>query len=114
MALLRSLAQVLLRLASSLAWILLLLAVIALTSDLTRTATGGPRAFTSALSYWQSMSPQSLASTSGFIRKSLHPLLWDAGLLRILILPTWLLLGAIGLLCAVVGRRKRRVNIFAN
>ena len=98
----------------ALAWICLLIAMIALVGDLTRANTGGPMVMTSSLAHWKSMAPQSLAAFSGFVQKLVHPALWDPVMTRVLLLPAWLLIGAIGVIMAVLGRRKRRVNIFAN
>jgi hypothetical protein len=33
---------------------------------------------------------------------------------RLLLLPTWAVFGTLGLLAAYAGRRRRRVNVFAN
>ena len=96
------------------AWFLLLVAVIVLTNDLTRAAGGVGGFMVSSLSHWKETSPGSLATASTFVQKSLHPTLWDPVMVRVLILPAWILLGSLGLLLAVLGRRKRRVNIFAN
>ena len=98
----------------ALAWIFLLVAMIALVGDLTRANTGGALVMTSSLAHWKSMAPQSLAAFSGFIQKLVHPVLWDPLMTRVLLLPAWLLIGAIGVMTALLGRRKRRVNIFAN
>lgn len=98
----------------ALAWVILLVALIALVSDVTRATTGGPFIMTSALTHWKTMAPQSLATVAGFTQRWLHPMLWDPALLRVLLLPTWLLLGALALLLGVLGRKKRRINIFAN
>jgi hypothetical protein len=98
----------------ALAWILLLAAAIALVGDFTRAGTGGSFAGTSILAYWKTLSPQSLASAATTVQKSVHPLAWDPVVVRILILPAWLVLGAIAVLCGVLGRKKRRINIYAN
>ena len=97
-----------------LAWVLLLVATIALVSDVTRLAEGGPRTLTTTYSYWKTYSPQSLASSAAFIQHTIHPAVWDPVAVRILLLPVWFLIGALGLVLAIASRRKRRVNIFAN
>jgi hypothetical protein len=96
------------------AWVLLLVAMIALVSDLTRAANGQAFSVTSTLGYWKNVSPQSLATTATTIQRSIHPLLWDPVCVRLLGLPIWLLIGGFGLVMAVLGRKKRRVNIYAN
>ncbi len=96
------------------AWVLLLVAMIALVSDLTRSANGPVFSVTSTLGYWKSVSPQSLAAAATIIQRGVHPLLWDPVCVRLLGLPIWLLIGGFGMTMAVLGRKKRRVNIYAN
>ena len=91
-----------------------LLAVIALVADLTRYATGGGFQLTSLLAFWKGLSPQSLTSFAGVVQRYTHPYIWDPGLVRLLVLPTSFLCAALGLLFGLFGRRKRRVNIYAN
>ena len=97
-----------------LAWPFLLVATVALVGDITHSANHTANAVTSAHSYWKIVSPQSLVATTAFIQRSLHPWLWDPLALRVLLLPAWLLIGSVGVILAVLGRKKRRVNIFAN
>ncbi len=97
-----------------LAWCLLIVATIAFISDVTRSNTSGGIVVTSTLIHWKTMAPQSLAAFTSFIQRASHPLLWDPVLVRLLVLPAWATIGALGLLCGVLGRKKRRVNIFAN
>jgi hypothetical protein len=97
-----------------LAWVFLLIAAIALVNDITRTTTSGSLALTSTLVHWKSFFPQSLAAFISFVQKSVHPLVWDPLVVRVLILPAWITFGALGILCGLLGRKKRRINIFAN
>ncbi len=97
-----------------LAWLFLLLAVIALVSDLTRANATGTFVHTSLYAYWELQAPQSLASFARFVQRTLHARLWDPVLVRVLVLPAWGVLGALGLLLGVLARKKRRVNIYAN
>ncbi len=97
-----------------LAWILLIVATIALVGDLTRSSSSGAVVLTSTLVHWKAFAPQSLAAFTLFVQRTMHPLVWDPVLVRLLVLPTWLLLGALGITCGMLGRKKRRVNIFAN
>ena len=69
---------------------------------------------TSSLVHWKALSPQSLAAFTSFVQHAMHPLVWDPVLVRLLVLPAWLLLGALGITCGLLGRKKRRVNIYAN
>ena len=97
-----------------LAWVLLLVAMIALVSDVTRAANGTAFTVTTGLAYWKSVAPQSLTATAAAIQRGVHPLLWDPVCVRLLGLPIWLLIGGMGAALAVLGRRKRRINIYAN
>lgn len=98
-----------------LAGIFFLFAAIALASDVTRTMAGpGGFVMTSFETHWRAFAPQLLNSTKEMIARNLHPWVWDPVLRRLLLLPAWFLLGAIGLLFAHLGRRQRRVNIFIN
>lgn len=96
------------------AGLLLLLAAIALVSDLTRASAAGGMAMTSLAVHWRQLSPQSLMTVANAVKGNLHPLVWDLVLWRLLLLPAWLSLGALGCLFALLGRRQRRVNIFIN
>jgi len=93
----------------------LLLATISLVADGTR-ALAGPTAalFTPIIQYWADLAPKSLASVQTAVKTSLHPLLWDVVIRRLLAVPVWALFGVVGLLLAYAGRHRRRVNIFIN
>ena len=91
-----------------------LCAVIVAVADITRFATGGGMQWTSLLALWKSVAPQTLASFAGFVQRYAHPYIWDPALVRVLVLPVALLAAALGLLFGLIGRRKRRVNIYAN
>jgi hypothetical protein len=39
---------------------------------------------------------------------------WDAGLMRVLKLPAWVVFGLAGLLLAWIGRKRQRVNVYIN
>ena len=43
-----------------------------------------------------------------------HPLVWETAVRPLLLLPAWALFGGLGFLLAYIGRRRRRVNVFAN
>lgn len=94
--------------------LLLLLAVIALVSDLTRFVHDGGLATTPLMQHWLTLSPTSLQSLGLFVQNNLHGLLWDPLLLTILRLPTWLVLGIIGIIFGLLGKRREKVNVFAN
>jgi len=93
----------------------LLGAVIALTSDLSRTP-AGPQAsrFTSLLKHWSDFAPQTLAAAQKTVQTKAHPLLWDPVVRVPLSLPAWLTLAGLSVLCFYGGRPRRRVEIFVN
>lgn len=97
-----------------LAGALLLIAALALVSDVTRSLNSHASVVTSVATHWRAISPQSLANAQGAVKGHLHPLVWDPLIWRLLLLPTWFLFGALGGLVALLGRRRRRVNIFIN
>ena len=93
------------------AGIFFLFAAIALASDFTRT---GGFAMTSLAAHWKAFSPQMLISAQKAVSTNLHPFVWDPLMWRLISLPAWFLLGALGLTFGYLGRSKRRVNIFIN
>jgi hypothetical protein len=91
-----------------------LFAALAFAADATRAINGSGFAMTSLAAHWAAFAPQMLASAKKLVSANIHPLVWDVGIWRLLLLPAWFLLGAIGLIFAHLGRRQRRVNIFIN
>jgi hypothetical protein len=98
----------------TLAALVLLLAAVALISDVTQSMSAGRMVVTPLANQWRALSPQSLTATANAVKSGLHPLVWDLLLWRLLLLPGWLSLGSIGVLLGMLGRRQRRVNIFIN
>jgi hypothetical protein len=97
-----------------LASVLLLTAVIAAVYDGTRTMAADRLVTTSAGEHWSKIAPNSLKAAQSFVQRTTHPLVWDSVIRPPLALPTWALLGGLGALLAYGGRRRRRVNVFAN
>ena len=93
---------------------LLLVAVMAAVDDVTRAGTAGHAIVTPAFDHWAKLAPATFSNAKGAVQRSTHPAVWDYGVRGVLQLPTWALFGLIGLLLAYAGRRKRRVNIYAN
>lgn len=93
---------------------LLLLAVVALVYDGTRTLAGGSGLVITSLSdHWQSLHPASLQAFKTLLN-GLHPSLWDAGGQRIVKMPAWAVAGVIGLTLAWIGRKRRQLNVYVN
>ena len=97
-----------------LAVVLLLVAVIAGVYDGTRSLSAHGPVMTSLLEHWSKIAPAMLSTARGAVRRSTHPLVWDVGIGKLLLLPSWSVFGVLGLLAAFAGRRRRRTNIFAN
>jgi hypothetical protein len=107
----RAVARLILRVAAR---PLLLIAVVALVYDGTRTLAGSGFVITSLVEHWQSIAPASLEAARGAITRWIHPMAWDLGFLRLLKLPAWLVVGVFGLFLAWLGRKRRAVNVFVN
>lgn len=108
----RAVAQVSLRI---LARILLLVALIALVSDGTRTiANDNGIVVTSALHYWAELAPAMLENVRRTLSLKVHPLFWDGVIAPFLSLPAWVVLGGSALLLLYFARKRRKTNIFAN
>jgi hypothetical protein len=97
-----------------LAGVLFLVAVIAAGYDATRSLAAHRPVTTSLFEHASKLTPALLGSARDTVRRSTHPLVWDVGIAKVLMLPTWSVFGALGLLAAYAGRRRRRTNIFAN
>ena len=96
------------------AGLLLLIAVIAAVADGTRTMAAERLVVTSAGEQWGKIAPNSLKYAQTYVQRTVHPLVWDTAVRPLLLLPTWALFGGLGFLLAYIGRRRRRVNVFAN
>lgn len=92
----------------------LLVAVIAAVDDVTRSLAAGRPTVTAAAEHWAKLSPATFDNARSGVQRHTHRLVWDYGVREVLRMPSWALLGIIGLVLAYVGRRRRRVNIFAN
>ncbi|MEO8651114.1 MAG: hypothetical protein ABI391_02360 [Hyphomicrobiaceae bacterium] len=108
----RAVAMVMLRIAAR---ILLVVALLALVSDGTRTlATDGGLVVTSFLERWTDLAPASLETVKRTLSLKVHPALWDSVLARLFALPAWLVLGGAAVILAYAARKRRRLNVYAN
>lgn len=94
--------------------LMLLIAVIALTADLSRPRKPGAPTLASIERHWSDFAPQSYASLQKTVKTRAHPMLWDPVLRSVFGLPAALSLGALAAGLLYVGRRRRRVEIFVN
>jgi hypothetical protein len=97
-----------------LAGALLLAAVVFAVNDGTRSHAAGRASFASVYDIWSALSPATVKAAQGGVQRYTHPVVWDWGIVKVLQMPAWALLGFLGLVLAYAGRRRRRVNIYAN
>jgi peptidoglycan/LPS O-acetylase OafA/YrhL len=62
---------------------------------------------TSVRDLWQLINGASLAKMQPLLQPYAGGILWDPGAVAILGAPSWALLGAFGILCILLGRRKK-------
>ena len=62
---------------------------------------------TSVRDLWTLINPTSLAKMQPLIQPIGGGVLWDPGAVTLLAAPSWALLGIIGILCILAGRRKK-------
>lgn len=99
-----------------LASLLLLVAAVALISDLTRVQTGATKGFdpTTIARQWQDMAPASLQAAQAVVSKATHPLVWTWGVAKIINTPLFALFGGLGAVAGWLGRRRRTIEIYVN
>ena len=98
-----------------LAAIFLLVAVVALVSDATRSmGRGGVFEPTTVAREWQALAPASMQSAQKAVNRGAHPLVWDLVVRPAISAPIFLIFGALGLATGYAGRRRHKVNIYTN
>jgi hypothetical protein len=98
-----------------LAYPLLLLAAVALITDVTRTASGDAGlVVTSLAEHWRAIAPATFDAARAAVTRRVGTWMWDPMIFSVLRLPGWLALGGLGLALSYAGRRRRTVNVFAN
>lgn len=89
--------------------------VIAMVSDASRATTDNEWInSTSILDYWQRFHVGSLTATQEAFEKNGIDFIWDPIMVLFLGLPAWFMLLGFGLLFFLLGRRRKRVEIFLN
>ncbi len=87
-------------------------ALVALVVDATKTIAASSLTVTALGLAWASINPASLMSVQQFVQRTVEAYvghwLWDPVIQWILLLPTWVILGAVGFLLTYLGRRRRR------
>ncbi len=86
-------------------------ALVALVIDATRTIATSALTFTPLGLAWASLSQPSLMATQEFVQRRIESYVghwvWDPVIQSVLLLPTWIVLGAAGFLLTYLGRRRR-------
>lgn len=86
-------------------------ALVSLVHDGARSIAASSLVVTSLGELWFSISPPSLNLTQAVIERYLHPFLWDPLLVSILQAPAAVVLMAVALLFALIGRRRRPIAV---
>jgi hypothetical protein len=97
-----------------LAMLCLLVAAIALATDATRAYWTGSQLATPLAKHVTDLAPNAMIAAEQAVGRSMHPLVWNAGIKPVLALPAWVSFTALALIVGWIGRRRRRVNIYAN
>lgn len=84
---------------------------VALIVDGTRSIASGALTVTDAATSWAAASPETLEKTKAFVGQSGDG--GEASLATVLAQPTFLVLGVIGLVLMLIGRRRRRARVGA-
>lgn len=98
-----------------LAGVCLLIATLALVADASAwiNRSGGFDA-TALATHWQQVAPGSLDRAQAAVSHATAPWVWDPLIRTLIGAPTFVLFGALGVLLGFLGRRRRRINVYAN
>jgi len=91
-----------------------LLALVALTVDATKSLAASTLIWTSFIDQWLAIHPASFAAARGLVEAKLYPWLWDPVLITFLSLPAWLVLGGLGILIYWIGRKRPPSKVYIN
>ncbi len=98
-----------------LSFVFILVAIIALVADATPPLDGfGTFEPTLFVEHWRGIAPKSVTGAQQAVSEATHPLVWDVLIASIINLPTFALFGALGILAAMAGRRREKLNVFVN
>jgi hypothetical protein len=67
-------------------------------------------ASTSVIEHWQMIDAQSLAAAQGAVEQ-LNPYVWSPLLMTVLVLPTWMVAGGLGIFLYMAGYRRPRPSL---
>jgi len=92
----------------------LLAGVVALVIDITRTLAADTLVMTRLGEHWFQFHSASLNASQAGVQRYVHPAVWDPVILSLLQTPTWVVAMALGILLILIGRRRRRLDVFSN
>jgi hypothetical protein len=84
-------------------------AFVALIIDGTGSIAGGSTRFTSFGQTWDNLSQESKPAVKAFVDRHAPPWVWTSGVQTVLDQPTWIVLGVLGAVLVLLGRRKPRL-----
>ena len=94
---------------------LLLLAMVAVVVDATKSlAGGGAWVVTPMGEQWRQLAPEMLEASRKWIMATAGDWLWDPVILSILAAPTWVVFGILGVLLYWLGQKRKPVEVFIN
>jgi hypothetical protein len=92
-------------------------ALVGLVVDATKTIAAGTVTLTPLGQAWYWIAPASVMAVQQFVQQTIEPFighwLWDPAIQSLLLLPTWIVLGALGFVLTWLGGRRRRRLAFA-
>jgi hypothetical protein len=92
-------------------------ALVALVIDATKTIAGSKLTVTALGEAWYALGAASLMAAQEFVQQTIEPAigrwLWDPLMQWVLLMPAWLVLGALGFLFTWLGRRRRAKVAYA-
>lgn len=92
----------------------MLLAVVALVIDGTKSLSYSHLLFTSLKEQWELISKKSLIATQMFIETKFHAFIWDPLIYAILLWPSWAIIGPLGLFFYWLARKRHHTQTFVN
>ncbi len=93
---------------------LMLLAVVALVLDGTKSLAMSQLIWTSLGEQWLNISQKSLEATQYFIETKLHAIVWNPFVYSLLLWPSWAIIGPFGLFLYWLARKKHHTRIYIN
>ncbi len=91
-----------------LALVFLILAAVTGILDITRSIADSTVVMTTLGKDWFNHSPSTLNLTQALVQRYIHPAVWDPGMVKILLMPSWLVFGVLALIFGLLGRRVKK------